>query len=147
MSLIRRVERVALAVENLEAARAFFETVFDARFEPLEIIEDMHIRYQPFTVGDSRMELLEATADDSPVARFLVRHGGPGVHHITFEVDDLEAAITEVEARGAAIAYRHTYAPGVTFEGFIWKEAFLHPKDTFGVLIHLAQKIPVQQAP
>lgn len=143
MKFVKRVERVALAVQHLDDARVFFETMFDAQFEPLEIIEDMNMRYQPFTIGESRMELLEATTDDSPVARFLTRHGGPGVHHITFEVDDLDVAIAELETRGGTIAYRHTYAPGVTFEGFIWKEAFMHPKDTFGVLIHLAQKIPV----
>jgi methylmalonyl-CoA/ethylmalonyl-CoA epimerase len=144
MPFVKRVERIGLAVENLDEARAFFETMFDAHFEPLEVIEDMHMRYQPFTLGESRMELLEASADDSPVARFLARHGGPGVHHITFEVDDLDATILDLEMRGASIAYRHTYAPGVAFEGFVWKEAFLHPKDTFGVLIHLAQKILVQ---
>jgi methylmalonyl-CoA/ethylmalonyl-CoA epimerase len=145
MKFVKRVERVALAVPNLEEAKAFFETMFDAQFEPLEIIEDMHMRYQPFMLGESRMELLEATADDSPVAKFLARHGGPGIHHITFEVDDLDAAIAELQSRGGQIAYRHTYKPGVTFEGFVWQEAFLHPKDTYGVLIHLAQKTPIHK--
>lgn len=140
-SFVKRIERIALAVENLDEARTFFETMFDAQFEPIEIIEDMHMRYQPFTIGDdSRMELLEAQADDSPVARFIKQHGGPGVHHITFEVEDLDAAIDELAVRGTQIAYRHTYDEGVTFEGYYWQEAFLHPKDTFGVLIHLAQK-------
>lgn len=143
MKFVKRVERIALAVDDLDQARTFFEKTFDAQFEPLEVIEDMHMRYQPFRIGESRMELLEAMAEDSPVARFLTSHGGPGVHHITFEVDDLDAAIAELESRGAKIAYRHTYAPGVSFEGFIWREAFLHPKDTYGVLIHLAQKTPV----
>lgn len=143
MKFVQRVERIALAVEDLDEARRFFEKMFDARFEPLEVIEDMHMRYQPFTIGESRMELLEAMADDSPVARFLKQHGGPGVHHITFEVEDLDAALAELDARGAKIAYRHTYAPGVTFEGYVWREAFLHPRDTYGVLIHLAEKTPV----
>jgi methylmalonyl-CoA/ethylmalonyl-CoA epimerase len=107
---------------------------------PEEVIEDMGIRYQPFQIGESRMELLEATRDDSPVAKFLESHGGPGVHHITYEVDDLDAAIRDFEARGGHIAYRHTYQPGVTFEGYTWREAFVHPKDAFGVLIHLAEK-------
>lgn len=146
MSIIKRIERVALAVENLDEARDFFERVFDARFEPLEVIQDMDMRYQPFTLGEnggSRMELLEATSDESPVARFLKHKGGPGVHHITFEVDDLDATLDDLKARGLEIAYRHTYDPDVTFEGYYWQEAFLHPKDTFGVLIHLAQKTPV----
>ena len=143
MTFVKRVERVALAVENLDEARTFFENTFGAVFEPIEIIEDMQMRYQPFMVGESRMELLEAVGDDSPVAKFLKAKGGPGVHHVTFEVGDLDAAITELESRGATIAYRHVYDPDVAFEGYHWQEAFLHPKETFGVLIHLAQKTPV----
>lgn len=140
MNYIKRIERVALAVENLDVAQAFFETWFGAKFCPEEHIEDMGIRYRPFDIGASRMELLQATREDSPVARFIQRHGGPGVHHITFEVDDLDAAIAELERRGGCIAYRHTYRRGVTFEGYVWREAFIHPKDAFGVLIHLAEK-------
>jgi methylmalonyl-CoA/ethylmalonyl-CoA epimerase len=142
MDFVKRIERVALAVEDLDQAQAFFEQWFGARFDPEEVIEDMGIRYRPFMVGASRMELLQATRDDSPVARFLRKNGGPGVHHVTFEVDDLDAAVAELQARGGRIAYRHTYQPGVTFEGQVWREAFVHPKDAFGVLIHLAEKKP-----
>lgn len=140
MSYIKGIERIALAVPNLNEARAFFEDWFGAVFAPEEVIEDMGIRYRPFQIGTDRMELLEPTRDDSPVARFLKSNGGPGVHHITFEVDDLDAAVAELEQRGGRIAYRHTYAEGVTFEGKVWREAFVHPKDAYGVLIHLAEK-------
>jgi methylmalonyl-CoA/ethylmalonyl-CoA epimerase len=142
MDYVKRIERIALAVEDLDRAQAVFEQWFGARFFPEEHIADMGIRYRPFEVGASRMELLQATRDDSPVAKFIRRNGGPGVHHITFEVDDLEAAIAELTQRGGRIAYRHTYAPGVTFEGCVWREAFIHPKDACGVLIHLAEKRP-----
>jgi methylmalonyl-CoA/ethylmalonyl-CoA epimerase len=140
MNFVKRIERVALAVENLDEAQAFFETWFGAKFHTEETIEDMGIRYRPFDIGESKMELLQATREDSPVAKFIRRNGGPGVHHITYEVDDLDAAIAELERRGGRIAYRHTYQPGVTFEGCAWREAFIHPKDAFGVLIHLAEK-------
>ncbi|MCC6188993.1 MAG: VOC family protein [Anaerolineales bacterium] len=143
MDFVKRIERVALAVEDLDQAQAFFEQWFGARFCPEEHIADMGIRYRPFDVGASKMELLQATHTDSPVAKFIHRNGGPGIHHITFEVDDLDLAIAELERRGGRIAYRHTYAPGVTFEGYVWREAFIHPKDAFGVLIHLAEKRPV----
>ena len=142
MSFVKRVERVALAVEDLEAATAFFEGWFGAKFHPEEVIEDMGIRYRPFELGESKLELLQATRPDSPVARFIQSNRGPGVHHITFEVDDLEAATEELERRGGRVAYRHSYPPGTTFEGFVWREAFVHPKDAFGVLIHLAEKKP-----
>jgi methylmalonyl-CoA/ethylmalonyl-CoA epimerase len=140
MDYIKRIERVALAVEDLDKAQDFFEQWFGAKFDPEENIEDMGIRYRPFDIGTSNMELLQATRDDSPVAKFIKRNGGPGVHHITFEVEDLDVAIAELERRGGHIAYRHTYQPGVTFEGQVWREAFVHPKDAFGVLIHLAEK-------
>lgn len=143
MSYIKGIERVALAVPDLEEAMAFFEGWFGARFHPEEVIEDMGIRYRPFEIGDDRMELLQPINDDSPVARFLKAKGGPGVHHITFEVDDLDEALAELERRGGRIAYRHTYGEGVTFEGKVWREAFVHPRDAFGVLIHLAEKKPV----
>lgn len=144
MDFVKRIERVALAVEDLDRAQTFFEQWFGARFYPEENIADMGIRYRPFDVGASRMELLQATRADSPVARFLAKNGGPGVHHITFEVEDLDAALAELERRGGHIAYRHTYPPGVTFEGKYWREAFVHPKDAFGVLIHLAETRPAE---
>ncbi len=143
MTFIKHVERVALAVPDLERAQTFYEEWFAAKFQPEEVIEDMGIRYRPFEIGTSKMELLEPTRDDSPVAKFLERNGGPGVHHITFEVEDLDAALAELERRGGRIAYRHTYPEGVAFEGMVWREAFVHPKDAFGVLIHLAEKTSV----
>ena len=142
MSFVKRMERVALAVENLDEAQSFYEQWFGAEVEPEEHIQDMGIRYRPFRVGESHMELLQATTDDSPVARFLAANGGPGVHHITFEVDDLDEAVADLEQRGGRIAYRHEYGPDVTFEGQVWREAFVHPRDAFGVLIHLAETKP-----
>ena len=142
MSYVKRMERVALAVEDLEAATTFFETWFGAKFHPEEVIEEMGIRYRPFDLAESKLELLQATRPDSPVARFIQSKRGPGVHHLTFEVEDLDAAVEELERRGGRVAYRHTYPPGITFEGFVWREAFVHPKDAFGVLIHLAEKVP-----
>jgi methylmalonyl-CoA/ethylmalonyl-CoA epimerase len=145
MDFVNQIERIALAVPDLEEAQRFFENWFGATFEQTEVIEDMGIRYRPFKIGKSRMELLEATREDSPVAKFLKAHGGPGIHHITFEVDNLDEAVNEIEKRGGRIAYRHTYANDVSFEGFRWREAFIHPKDAFGVLIHLAEKTPLSK--
>ena len=139
MSFVKAVDRVAIAVHDLERARSFFENVFGARFEPVEDVEDMKFRYLPFSVGGSKMELLCPYDPSSVIARFLEKRG-EGVHHVSFEVDDLDAAIAELKKKGIDIAYRHHYAPEVTFEGYHWEEAFIHPKDAFGVLIHILQK-------
>ncbi|MBI4613369.1 MAG: VOC family protein [Planctomycetes bacterium] len=142
MNVVKRIERVALAVKDLAAARVFFEKL-GARFHPEEVIEDMGIRYLPFDLGTSRMELLQATREDSPVARFLASRG-QGVHHVTLEVEDLDQAIEELERADVPIHARHEYAPGVTFEGCVWREAFVHPRHSFGVLLHLAEKRPAK---
>jgi methylmalonyl-CoA epimerase len=138
VGIVKGLERVALAVRDLDRAQTFFER-FGARFDPEEHIQEMGIRYRPFDVGTGRMELLAATRADSPVARFLASRG-EGVHHVTFEVEDLDRAVAALEARGVRIAARHDYAPGVAFEGYVWREAFVHPRDAFGLLIHLAEK-------
>ncbi len=139
MEFVKAVDRVAIAVGDLEKARDFFEKAFGARFEPVEDVRDMKFRYQPFTVGGFKMELLCPYDSSSVIAKFL-ENRGEGVHHISFEVEDLDAAIAELKDKGIGIAYRHRYAPHVNFEGFHWEEAFIHPKDAFGVLIHIAQK-------
>lgn len=143
MSHFLRVERVAIAVPDLDEAQSFFETWFGAEFQPEEHVQDMGIRYRPFRIGESMMELLQPTREDSPVAKYLRQKGGPGVHHLTIEVDDLDSALSDLESRGGRIAHRHDYPPGVTFEGYSWREAFVHPKDSYGVLIHLAEKVRV----
>ena len=139
MSFVKAVDRVAIAVRDLGQARSFFEDIFDARFEPVEDIKDMKFRYQPFSVAGFKMELLCPYDPESVIARFL-ENRGEGVHHISFETENLDEAIAELKAKGVEIAYRHRYAPEVTFEGYHWDEAFVHPKDAFGVLIHIAQK-------
>jgi methylmalonyl-CoA/ethylmalonyl-CoA epimerase len=143
MDFIKAVDRVAIAVGDLDQARSFYENAFGARFEPVEDVQDMKFRYQPFSVGGFKMELLCPYDSSSVIAKFLEKRG-QGVHHISFEVEDLDVAIAELKDKGIEIAYRHHYAPDVTFEGFHWEEAFIHPKDAFGVLIHIAQKRKVE---
>ena len=92
MSFVKDIARVAIAVRDLDRAREFFEKAFDAEFEDTEDVKDMKFRYTPFTVGGKKLELLSPYDDDSPIARFLKKRG-EGIHHISFEVDDLDQAI------------------------------------------------------
>lgn len=133
-----RGERVCLAVEDLEKAQAFFQEILGAKFRPLETVPDQGFRYAPFEVGGYSMELLSPTARDGVIQRFLERRG-EGVHHLTFRVDDLDETIRRLEEKGVRIAARLDYPPEVTFEGCHWREAFLHPRDAFGILIHFAE--------
>ncbi len=138
MTHFKHVERVAIAVESIEKAQAFFEKL-GAQFQPEETIDEVKLRYRPFKIGPSTLELLESTEKDSVIDRFIQTRG-EGVHHVTLEVDDLDAAIADCESKGIAIAHRIDYPAETQFEGYHWREAFIHPKDAFGVLIHLAEK-------
>ena len=138
MLKVKRVERVAIAVKSIEAAMPIFEKL-GAEFQPEEWIEEIQMRYRPFKIGSSMMELLESAQDNSLIDRFLESRG-EGVHHVTLEVENLDDAIADLESKGVAIAHRIDYPPETTFEGCHWREAFIHPKDACGVLIHLAEK-------
>ena len=137
-----RIERIGLAVHDLDAPCAFFERVFGARFGALEDVKDQGFRYLPFEIAGFTMELLCPYDAKSVVARFLERRG-PGVHHVSFVVPDLDAALAELETLGVPVAHVHEYPQDVSFEGHRWREAFIHPQHAFGVLVHLAEKTPV----
>ena len=139
---VKQVERVAIAVHDLEAARAFFESVLGAVFRPVEDVSDQGFRYQPFSVAGFTLELLSPYRDDSTIARFL-RERGQGVHHVSFEVEDLDEAIAELAEDGVSVVHRIEYPQDVVFEGHRWREAFVHPRLAYGVLLHLCEKTPV----
>ena len=138
---IKRVERVAIAVEDLDAARVFFERVLGAEFLAIEDVADQGFRYQPFRIADFTMELLCPYREDSVIAKFL-RRRGQGVHHVSFEVEDLDQAVASLTAHEVTVAHRIDYPPEIVFEEHHWREAFVHPRDAFGVLLHLCEKRP-----
>lgn len=134
-----KIDRLGLAVRDLASARAFFEETFGARFGPVHDVPGQNFRYAPFTLGGFTFELLAPGEGDSVVSRFLQKRG-EGIHHLTFQVKNLDRAIAALARRGYAIAARIRYPEECLFEGVRWDEAFLHPKDACGVLVHLAQK-------
>ncbi len=140
------IDRLGLAVRDLSASRAFFERTFGARFGPEHDVPGQNFHYAPFTMGGFTFELLapKPGAGPSVISRFIEKRG-EGIHHLTFQVRDLDAAIAALGGKGYAIAARITYPPDCLFEGVHWEEAFLHPKDASGVLVHLAQKTKVQR--
>lgn len=139
MSIIKAVDRISFAVGDLDKARAFYENVLGARFGEVQEVKDFHFRYQPFTLGGAAMQLLCPTDPSSVISRFLMKRQ-QGFHHVTCEVASLDEAIAELKRRGVEVISRHDYEQ--PFEGFRIREAFIHPRDAFGVLFHLVERTP-----
>lgn len=139
---VSRVDRVSIAVRDLARARAFFEQHFGAQFGPVEEVRVDGYRYQPFDLGGFSLELLEPYDEASPIARFLARRG-EGLYQLSFMVEDVDAATRELQAAGLRVIGPRTYPEDHTMEGYRWKEAFVHPRDAFGVLIFLGERTPV----
>ena len=136
---VLKIDRMGLAVKDFDASRDFFEEKFGAVFGDVYDIPGQGFKYAPFTMGGFTFELLSPTSPDSVIAKFLEKRG-EGVHHFTFQVANLDRAIAAITKAGYRIAARIQYPPEVLFEGVHWEEAFLHPKDACGILVHLAQK-------
>lgn len=98
-----------------------------------ETVEDQKVRVAMLPIGESRVELLEPTSDDSPISKFLEKRGG-GIHHIAVEVDDIEAALARLKAQNMRLIDE---SPRIGAEGCL--VAFVHPSSTNGVLLELVQ--------
>lgn len=133
---ISHIEHVGIAVPNLEEAIPFYENILGFKCFAIEEVPDQKVRTAFFKVGDTKIELLEPTAEDSAIAKFIVNNGGRGgIQHIAFAVKDGVAnALAEVEAKGARLIDK---TPRRGAEGL--NIAFLHPKSTIGTLIELCE--------
>jgi methylmalonyl-CoA/ethylmalonyl-CoA epimerase len=126
-----RIAHIGIAVRNLDAILPFYRDVLGLPEAPLDDADGARIA--GVAAGDSLVELLEPRADESPIARFVDRKG-PGIHHVCFYVDDLDATIARAKAAGVTLIDEQ---PRVGAEGK--RIAFLHPKSTGGVLIELSE--------
>ena len=127
------LDHIGIAVKDLEAAIAFYRDALGLEIEPPEEIASQQGRAHFARVGEARLELLEATAPESPIARSIDRRG-PGLHHITLRVPDLRAVLAGLRRRGVRMIDEEP-RPGA--EGSLI--AFVHPSSTGGVLIELKQ--------
>lgn len=125
---MRGLHHLGVAVADLDEAIATYETLFHARLELRQPLEEQGVEAASVLVGDSRFELVTPTSDDTPVGRFLARRG-PGMHHVALEAEDLMATLEELEAAGAQLIDR------VPRQGLFGLEfAFVHPDSVHGVL-------------
>ena len=128
------IEHVAIAVSSLKEPSKVFGDILGIDNTSTEEVVDQKVVTDIFDTGRGKVELLEATSDDSPVSNFLEKRGN-GVHHIAFLVDDLKIALKDLAESGIDLIDR---SPRIGAEGMLI--AFLHPKSTGGVLVELCQK-------
>src|SRR5438874_13297956 len=135
------LDHIGIAVRDLPAALAFYRDALGLDVEAAEEVAGQRVRAHFVPVGESALELLEATTADSPIAKYVEKRG-PGLHHITLRVDDIAAALTQLKARGVRLIDEQP-RPGA--EGSMI--AFIHPSSTGGVLIELKQRSGGQGPP
>ena len=128
------LDHVGIAVASIEEAVAFYRDALGLEIEVTEEVESQRVRAHFVGVGGPALELLEATSDTSPIARFIDRRG-PGLHHITLRVADLAATLERLKSRGIRLIDE---APRPGAENAL--VAFIHPSSAHGVLVELQQK-------
>ena len=128
------IQHLGVAVESIEGALAFWRDALGLELKGVETVEDQGVRVAMLPIGESRIELLEASGEDTPVGKFLSKRG-PGIHHLCVEVDDINAKLIELKTRGARLIDER---PRIGAGGAL--VAFVHPSSTGGVLIELTQK-------
>ena len=133
--MYRRLTHVGIAVRNLGNSTKVFSRLFDMRVAHTEEVSDQKVKATLFTIGEGGIELLEPTSPDSPVAKFIEKRG-EGVHHLSFEVDDIDAEIDRLKRAGFQMIDEK---PRAGADGY--RIAFLHPKSTDGVLVEISQKM------
>ena len=132
---MKKIEHIGIAVKNLEESNALFAKLFGKSHYKIEAVESEGVKTSFFKCGPNKIELLQATNEASPIAKFIEKKG-EGMHHIAFAVDDIEAEIQRLTAEGFTMIHKK---PKQGADNKLI--AFLHPKSTNGVLIELCQDI------
>ncbi|MDH7489623.1 MAG: methylmalonyl-CoA epimerase [Anaerolineae bacterium] len=134
---MNKIAHVGIAVKDLDAALALFRDALGLHVEYRRVVPDQGVEIVGLPVGESEIELLRPLSETSGVAKFLEKRG-EGIHHICFEVDDVEAALRNLESRGYELIDK---TPRIGSDGR--RLAFVHPKGTHGVLIEFYEKKPL----
>ena len=130
---MKKIEHIGIAVKDLEQANRTYESLLGTPCYKTEAVESEGVETSFFKVGESKIELLAATSEDSPIAKFLAKKG-EGIHHIAFYVDDIRAEMERLEKEGFVLL-NETPKKGADNK----LVAFLHPKSSNGVLVELCQ--------
>ena len=138
---MRKIEHIGIAVKDLETANALFEKLLGAPSYKEEEVPSEGVRTSFFRAGPNKVELLQATAADSPIAGFIDKRG-EGVHHIAFEVEDIKAEVQRLKDEGFRVLNEEP-RKGADNKLVV----FVHPKSCNGVLIELCQEVPSPTRP
>lgn len=128
-----KINHLGIATKGIDEALKFWEDALGLENVHTEIVEDQKVRVAILPIGESRIELLEPTSEDSPITKFLEKRGG-GIHHIAVEVEDINAALLKLKQQGARLIDE---SPRIGAEGCL--VAFVHPSSANGVLLELVQ--------
>ena len=131
---LKNIDHIGIAVTNIQESLSFWETSLGIEPHGIQEVPEQKLRTAFLPVGDTEIELLESTSPDSSVAKFIEKHG-EGLHHIAIRVDDIEAALAELKAKGIQLIDEtpRNGAGGARI-------AFVHPKATHGVLLELCER-------
>ncbi len=131
--MLTKINHVGIAVKSLDESIPFYRDMLKMNLCGVEEVAEQKVRVAMFEIGESKIELLEPTSEDSPIAKFLEKNG-TGIHHLAYQVDDVTAAIASLKESGARMIDE---APRNGAHGT--RIAFVHPKSSGGILTELCQ--------
>lgn len=129
------IEHLGIAVDSIDKAAPFWRHILSISHRTTENVIEQGVVTDIYDTGQGKVELLEALGEDSPIAKFLDKRG-PGIHHVCFEVIDINSAIKELKENNINVL---SDEPTIGAEGY--KVVFIHPKSTGGILVELAEKV------
>ncbi len=129
-----KIAHLGIATKEINEALRFWQDALGLEHVHTEVVEDQKVRVAMLPIGETNIELLEPTSEDSPISKFLEKRGG-GIHHIAVEVEDIEKSLAKLKSEGMKLIDE---TPRIGAEGCL--VAFIHPKSTEGVLLELVQK-------
>ena len=131
---IKHIDHIGIAVKSIEEGKKFFTDILGLKLQKVETVEEQKVKTGFFPITDSELELLESTEPDGPIAKFIEARS-EGVQHIAFRVENLDDALKELKEKGIRLIDKEPRkgAGGARI-------AFIHPKETHGVLVELCEK-------
>ena len=131
---LNKIEHIGIAVKSIEESLTYYEDILGLKCYAIEEVKEQKVKTAFLKIGETKLELLEATSNDSPIAKFIEKRG-EGIHHIAFDTNEIKETLNELKNKGIRLIDE---TPRKGAEGL--EIAFLHPKSTGGVLTEICKK-------